>query len=775
MRPRLYNRNMEFLKELHNASKVGYRRAYNDLHTATFMLPVSDPVNDFCQTHCIVDVFDGKESAGKYRILNEPECVVTDCGAFLSYEAEHVVAFLLNDVIDGYLELGGIEMDTEEVLRYLLSLQTEPRWQLGRCDFHYKFQYSWENGNLLQAVFSVPTCFADAYHWTYDTSTYPWTLNLESQDMTVQGEIRRRRNMQWLKRAKDSSMLCTRLYCRGSGEGVNQVGISDVNPTTLPYIDADTQAEYGVIASHYIDRSINDPATLYAKGLALLEELKHPRYTYTAKAADLCRATGLEFDKLDEGRVIRIVSDVSQIDLDTMIVEVSKGDVDGNPLDIDVVLSNKTSDIASSIADLANRAAITAQYSQGATTLYSQQFSDNADPQHPAVMRVYIPRECVKINQVLLTYTLEAFRAYETGAAAGGGNTYTSADGSVGTVTSSSGGGTQVTSSEGGETTQTSSSGGGISQSSDSGGGFTQTSSSGSISYRTSSSGGSINQSSNSGGGSTATSEAAGDTTVTTSSKNYSTDIKIGAGLNMDTGDARTYTGSAGSEASGGPSTNYTSYTDTPTDGGDHRHTLLGHTHTGASHQHNMTHNHNAVFAYEIPSLSIDIPAHTHTVSIPSHSHKIEVSSHTHDVDVGDHTHTVSVGSHSHYVEVDSHSHSVFIPAHTHSVSISSHSHSVDIGDHTHTVTISPHTHDIVYGIYEGGIAQSVTIEVDGNVVEPTDDADIDIVSYLSRDDGGKIQRGVWHVVRIIPDELTRITANMFVKTFVTSYVGGNY
>ena len=87
------------------------------------------------------------------------------------------------------------------------------------------------------------------------------------------------------------------------------------------------------------------------------------------------------------------------------------------------------------------------------------------------------------------------------------------------------------------------------------------------------------------------------------------------------------------------------------------------------------------------------------------------------------------------------------------------------------------HSHSINYGIYEGGKADSVTIKIDDMEIpaEELENDEMDIVKYLAKDSNGKITRGTWHTIEIVPDKRTRIEANLFVQTFVTSYVGGNY
>ena len=119
----------------------------------------------------------------------------------------------------------------------------------------------------------------------------------------------------------------------------------------------------------------------------------------------------------------------------------------------------------------------------------------------------------------------------------------------------------------------------------------------------------------------------------------------------------------------------------------------------------------------------------------------------------------------------------VEVPDHGHNVRIPGHSHSVSIPSHTHSVTIPDHTHDIVYGIYEGTTARSVTILVDGNTVPASaiSQREIDVSAWLDKDENGKITRNSWHEIQIVPDQLTRIEANLFAQCFIQSVGGGDY
>lgn len=143
------------------------------------------------------------------------------------------------------------------------------------------------------------------------------------------------------------------------------------------------------------------------------------------------------------------------------------------------------------------------------------------------------------------------------------------------------------------------------------------------------------------------------------------------------------------------------------------------------------------------------------------------------------HTHTVNVPSHSHRfnIGIPAHSHVVSIPNHTHSISVPSHSHQVRIPAHTHQITLPDHSHPLEWGIYEApSSATSVDIVVDGTTipVHDTSQQRLNIVNYLRKTSGGKISRGN-HTIKIIPNKLARIEAQVICRVFIQSQLGGQF
>ena len=629
--PQVFDRNMKRLAYLDNAMSVGYTLEKNSLWTATFTMPADDPKTEYCTPLNYVEIFDGDERIDLFRIIGED--LERSDGATRFYNCEHVLATLLNDVLFQYHQCGGTGVRTAEVLNYILNRQTTRNWVLGSCDFERFFEYNWENSTLLAALFAVPECFDSDYLWTWDTTGYPWSLSLVAPSDRLKSEIRYAKNMTEIRKSRDDTGLANRIYALGYGEGVNQLTISSVN-NGLPYVeDALSIEKYGLCSSILVDTRYEVEENLKAYAEQILRESAEPYYSYEIGAIDLHRLTGDAFSRFWPGEIVRIVDDEDGVNLRARIVSVTKDDAQGDPGAVSVTIANKSKDIAGSISDLQSRALIGETYAQGATNQQVYNFSDNADADHPATMKIYIDESVVRINKMLLNIQFEPFRAFEQAIGGGGGQT------------TSSGGGT-TTSSGGGSTTS-------------SGGGQTTTS----------------------GGGQTSSGTALESSNV-----------------------------------------------------------LPNETYGQAVHNHNIPEG--AHLAIVNTSLEVTgwvdwVPsgAHIH----PAHTHRI--SDHTHRVD--SHTHRVSAHTHT-------------VPAHTH--------------------TVQNHTHAIQFGIYEGQRASRATIRVDGNVLPAQSGYDnIDIVAYLSKDDSGKIQRGTWHTVEVLPDTMSRIVGAVFSQTFCNSRGGGDY
>lgn len=650
---------------LENAYGIGYEKVSNQIWSASFSLPLNDPKVKSVELLKYVEITDEEEYIGLFRIIPK-KTLKNESTQEVNFQCEHVLATLLNSNLFKYHQLTNYY--TKEVLQYLLDRQREKHWKLGTVEISRRFSYSWENENLLSAIFSVPNPFDEQYRWTWDTTSYPWTLNLVRPDMEPTCRIKERHNLLGFELEENPMSMVNRIYPLGYGEGVNQLTIEKVN-NKIPYIeDAQSIAENGVFETVWVDRTIKNPSTLKANGQALLKKWKEPIVTWTTSAADVSRITKTSIDELKEGKVVRLQIDGFP-ETDLRIMKETKPDIKAQPWDVQLEIGNVIEDLSTTQSDLERRQQVNELVAQGATNIITIPLQDNADSANPMIMPFVIDDDVVNVNTLELWLRVKKFRAYEKPATGGGGAIVESTESGGGTTRStSSGGGSTQTSSSGGGSTQTSSAGGGTSKSTESGGGSAQTSSAG--------------------GDHTHLMFTVGDFLGPVQPYRYKgADNGQLVELNSSGADLHTAGGS-----------------------GDHTH-------------------------------SINIPAHTHSFTIPNH---------THDITIPNHTHTVT------------------IPAHTHDV---------DIPPHTHEIKLPNHTHEIIYGIFLlDELPTNVQIRVDGNLVpfEGTSADRLNLIDYIEKDETGRIVRGR-HEVELLPNERARIEADLILRLFINSHIGGDY
>lgn len=327
MRPVLYDRGFHMIGSLANASNISYRHVRNDLYTAAFELPKEDPMVEQCRTHAIVAIYDNGAFEGLYRIVDEEMVELTDPTAKIRFILEHVIAFLRDDVYDGSVSVSGT---VSGIINSILSQQTTMRWRLGSCEFSAYYDYEFENESLLSALFKCTDKLTSNFHWTYDLTQYPWTINLVRQNTVPQCSIRDGENLIALRREKIGAELYTKVFCRGK----DGLGIADVNPTHLPYILApdDVRDRNGTVSGNFVDTDIDDADRLYSLGLKALTDHMEPRYAYEVEAADIRRITNNPEHAFDEGKVTKISYSPMEIEAYAMITAFEKPDVLGDPL-----------------------------------------------------------------------------------------------------------------------------------------------------------------------------------------------------------------------------------------------------------------------------------------------------------------------------------------------------------------------------------------------------------------------------------------------------------
>ena len=592
------------LAYLQNAYGISYVKNTSTLWTGQFSLPYSDPKKKYCQSFNLVELWDedarGKNRyVGLFRIMPRTEETL-GVDANIVYQLEHVLSTLLDDIMIGYHEVGNLGVYTNQSIGYILDNQTERRWVLKDCAYDHQFLYGWQNENLLSALFSIVQPFEETdYYWDFDTTAFPWSLSLCKTNGVPKADIRYKKNLNGLTRIVDPTNLTTRLYCYGYGDGDNVLGIAEVNDG-VPYIESPNVEKYGVITQTWTDERFTVAESLLAVGRAILYRLEEPAITYELDIQTIYTAGNLQI-----GDIVRVVS----IGLDELmtVTTISKSNVTGEPQSGKVELGQGTIDISSSIAELADRQRIAENYSQGAESIFTDSFSDNADATNPAEITFIIPDNVVHVNEIAFSCLLSNFRAYSKAIKGGGGGDRTTDDGGSSTITSRDGGANILTSMGGGETTRASYGGGGSTIASAGGGGGSSTSEDG----------------------------------------GYWVNV-------LNVSNILPQSNSLGVHNHGLPSGPLlTSLSITKDPDGKVTNVSAGSVYFvwSGDHQHYL-----------------EIRDHKHTVYFPYHSHNVYLPSHTHDIYLPAHTHGINIPTHSHAIDIPPHHHDFALPNHTHDI-----------------------------------------------------------------------------------------------------------
>lgn len=790
----IYDMNRRKTAVLQNAFSIAETQELNKIYTLDFQIPAADEKVKYILPFHFVRYGDKGEL---YRIIKVS--YADSDTSILSVSCEHVIAVLCDELMFGAIQYGGGTIKTSNVIAFLLSKQKTQNWVLAECDFDRRFEYLWEQENILNALYGIPKEFSKAYKWTFDTTVYPWRLSLKAIDAAIHPEyyIRAKRNLLSSGTAQDYTGVCTRIYALGYGEGVNQLSIKDatvtniqksgntpINATVSPtsttkygntYIQSPAAivAQYGIKEKILVDRRFEDANSLMSYAQTMLEGLQTPSMTRSFDVIDLYPLTSQAIDRAEVGKICKMTGD------DTIAYITKTKRVLDEPGNLEIDLSTKVTDVASSIADLTERVRIETVYAQGATQLYQHSKDANATPTKGMVMSLYFPAEMRQINKVLLRLKLGKFRSYSQATSTEDVTVKSCENKEVTVKTVENKEVTVKTNPTALDNLMTTQDGGGTTSSS---GGTSVTVSGGDVSnQRTVSK--SVSLSVEAEAVSSAPQEAitSAPSTEVTSDTAWNNDSRSAQTEFTGNGAVSINLGNQDGKLIGNTYALYDAYD------GYHQHDYWGT--TGEKAIDGGYHHHNVMV--DIPSDTVEVinndpylsyyggKMHRHNITLNglAHSHNIN---HYHTVKVsgtatgGSHTHSFSIPAHTH--TITAHSHNLPSLSHSHDIKLNSHTHTVKLNPHTHDIKLEGHSHTITAGIFESGNPTKFDIYVGGELRTSVNATsyDGDIATWLLTADK-QIPRGQWIDIEIRPNDLAYVQSSVFVQGFVQSRGGGNY
>jgi len=328
-------------------------------------------------------------------------------------------------IISGGAAAGGYDQGSAgSALTYILQ---NSGWTLLTCDVSGTHDIETEKMSLLENIKKVQEIWDGYLVW--DSLNKTVSLRAEATWQNYNGfQIRYAKNLKHITRT-DNYDIVTRLYPFGKDD----LDISSVNDGNK-YIDNNTYTA-NVYIGKYINQEITTAQELKDKGTEELAKICKPRYTYRVGLVDLRDLPEYNHETFTAGDMV----DISDPDIgdgrvrilrhkynlfQKYLCELEIGDPEER-LEAQLQASFQTTDYVNSNIK-AN--ATTTNILKG---LLAQTWQDckteNVDDSHGLTLNVYLPSDITELRKCLLRFTLEAFRADETGMSDAGGETVESA------------------------------------------------------------------------------------------------------------------------------------------------------------------------------------------------------------------------------------------------------------------------------------------------------------------------------------------------------------
>lgn len=256
--------------------------------------------------------------------------------------AEHIIQILKDRAMFGEVnpdDMGGSSTvcTARQAIEYALSKQSD--WVLGTFGYNESAGYSFNGDSLLEAINTVCSTLEDPW-WSYNVSSYPFTLHINPKNTTPDCEMRMSRNISTIKRSIDASQLYTRIY---------PIGKDDLH-ISGNYLSRNTDI-YGVIHKVETNQSIDSASGLETWARLRLKKHSVPSVTVSISGLELSGATGEPLDHLRPGKMCQVpLPEYGTVILETLTKMVWR-DKKKEPQAVTVTLANEITDLATIIKE----------------------------------------------------------------------------------------------------------------------------------------------------------------------------------------------------------------------------------------------------------------------------------------------------------------------------------------------------------------------------------------------------------------------------------------
>lgn len=308
----------------------------SDLPKATITIRSADEIPG---THDFVEIYTEHGSAGIFRVVSSTYRYGQTCQLQLIGAAD-----TLSDDIWPATEEEATRT-VAEWIQLILSKQTTVRWQLGSCALNASVKMK-VNYSELWAMLEDVKGARPGYRWSYDFSTWPWTLSLVQMPDVISSEFRVTRNVESAQITVSDQQMCNRLVFTVTD------GNSDGTPAITVYDDTASQQKYGIRTRCTDIKTDEIPVGMSAADYArhLLSEHAVPDFAIMINGADLSTLTGTSVDHFELGYLCKAVLPEYGETIEERVVALSYPNVIQEPHSVRVSLSSELPNITGSVA-----------------------------------------------------------------------------------------------------------------------------------------------------------------------------------------------------------------------------------------------------------------------------------------------------------------------------------------------------------------------------------------------------------------------------------------
>ncbi|MBR3333742.1 MAG: hypothetical protein IKG23_05585 [Clostridia bacterium] len=326
--------------------------------------------------HGWVKIYNQLGFVGIYRRISRERDITTNN----TYTLRHGIDILQDSVWDAEETYEGT---TAQFLTALLNKQTQlvngvKPWVLGSCADTSNVKKDINYDNLLDLLEGVNEQ-GSGYYFTYDQTSFPWTVSLVAKPSDVASEFRLNRNIERCRISDNDSELCTRLILNVN-QMVDDAALAQKTGKTVKqnesvirtYNNAAAQANYGIIVKTADidvtgDTFPNGPfpeADAWAQ--KFLNQRADPLLNIEIDGHVLKGITGFDWDDSKIGTQVRVALPEYPVAIAERCVTVNYTSLYGDPDRVTVSLANALPTFSSSMKSTQKAVASNARGGRGA-------------------------------------------------------------------------------------------------------------------------------------------------------------------------------------------------------------------------------------------------------------------------------------------------------------------------------------------------------------------------------------------------------------------------